>query len=34
MADWQSLRHHVATSYHVGGDELERYQNPDWTVCR
>jgi hypothetical protein len=30
MADWQSLRHHVATRYHVVGDELEKYQNPDF----
>lgn len=30
MADWQSLRHHVATRYHVVGDEPEKYQNPDF----
>lgn len=30
MTDWQSLRHHVATRYHVVGDELEKYQNPDF----
>ena len=30
MADWQSLRDYVATSYHVGVDERERFQNPDW----
>ena len=30
MADWQSLRNHVATSYHVGVDELERFQNPEF----
>ena len=29
MADWQSLREHVATSYHVGVDELERFQNSE-----
>jgi hypothetical protein len=30
MAEWQSLRGHVATNYHVVVDELERFQNPDW----
>ena len=30
MTDWQSLRNHVATSYHVGVDELERFQNPEF----
>ena len=30
MADWQSLRDHVATSFHVGVDERERFQNPEW----
>lgn len=30
MADWLSLRDHVATSYHVGVDERERFQNPEW----
>ena len=28
MADWQSLRQHLATRYHVVEDELEKYQNP------
>lgn len=30
MADWQSLRDHVARSYHVGVDEQERFQNPEF----
>jgi hypothetical protein len=30
MADWQSLRDHVATTYHVDVDERERFQNPEW----
>jgi hypothetical protein len=30
MADWQSLRAEVVTSYQVGVDELERFQNPEW----
>ena len=30
MADWQSLRDHVATSYPIGVDERERFQNPDF----
>lgn len=30
MPDWQSLRDHVATSYPVGVDEQERFQNPEW----
>jgi hypothetical protein len=30
MADWQSLRDHVATSYPVGVDERDRFDNPDW----
>lgn len=30
MADWQSLRKHVATSYRVDVDELQRFQNPEW----
>ena len=30
MADWRSLRDHVARSYHVGVDERERFENPEW----
>ena len=30
MADGQSLRDHVATSYPVGVDERDRFDNPDW----
>jgi hypothetical protein len=30
MTDWESLRAHVAASYHVAVDEREQFQNPEW----